>query len=325
MRAIIQTQFGAPEVLQISELPIPQTNAEQLLIKVFATALNRADLLQRKGLYPPPPNESEILGLEIAGEVAACGEQVTNFKKGDRIFGLVGSGGYAEYCAIDAKMAMPIPSNLSFTEAAAIPEAFLTANEALFNLANLQKGQTILIHAGGSGVGSAAIQLAKVSQALVYTTAGSDQKLAKLAELGAIGINYKNNDFVQSTLQLTEGRGVDTIIDFIGANYFCRNLQLLKPTGCMVLVGMLSGSKTTVDLWEIISKRLQLKGLVMRSQSLAEKRIITQKFANTWLSYFANKIIQPVIDIIFPLNKIQEAHRYMEANKNFGKIVIDCS
>ena len=312
MQAITIKNFGGPEVLTMSDIPMPTPGPEQLLVRVKATALNRADLLQRRGNYPPPSGESDILGVEIAGEVTAVGDQVTQYKPGQRVFGLVGSGGYAEYCVIDQFTAMPIPENLDFVAAAAVPEAFLTANEAVFTLGNLQKNESILIHAGASGVGSAAIQLAKQAGATVFTTVRSPEKIEKIKSLGA--------DFISN--QIPENQTVDVIIDFIGASYFAQNIQSLKPGGRLICVGLMGGAKTEINLDQVLMRRLQIKGLIMRMRSLADKRAITQRFSSHWLPLFSAGKIHPIVDSVFPLSEARQAHERMESNANVGKIVL---
>jgi putative PIG3 family NAD(P)H quinone oxidoreductase len=232
MKAITFDTPGEPEVLRLTDMPDPTPGPEDLLVRVRASALNRADTLQRRGQYPPPAGDSEILGLELAGEVEALGSAVQGFAPGDRVFGLVGGGGYAEKALLPARMAMPIPASWSFVEAAAVPEVFFTANETLFTLGRLERGETVLIHAGASGVGTAGIQMARQAGARVLVTAGSDDKIARTVALGAdAGINYKTEDFVARVQALTAKAGVDLIQDFIGAAYWTRNLQCLKVAG----------------------------------------------------------------------------------------------
>lgn len=321
MRAITAREFGEPDVLSITEVPKPVLQPQQLLVKVKAAALNRADLLQRRGKYPPPVGESPILGLEMAGEVAEIGDQVTDYKIGDRVFGLVGSGAYAEYCPIDQKVAWPLPEVFSFVEAAAIPEAFLTANEALFTLGNLQKNEVVLIHAGGSGVGTAAIQLAKNKGATVITTVGSNNKIARVKALGAdFVINYNTDDF--ATLIPTLTSHLDVIIDFVGARYLAPHLDLLNHQGRLICVGLMGGTTASILLDQILRKRLQIKGLVMRTRSLPEKRTLAHHFKETLLPLFMQKQIYPVIDKVFPFIEVAAAHQYMENNTNVGKIVL---
>lgn len=325
MQAITITTPGGPEVLALANIPKPTPGPEQLLVRVKATALNRADLLQRRGKYSPPPGESDILGLEISGEVAEIGADVSNFKVGDRVCGLVGSGAYAEYCVIDYKVAMPIPDNLSYIQAAAIPEAFLTASEAVFTLGNLKKGETILFHAGGSGVGTAGIQLAQRIGAHVFATVGTEDKKEKLntAFHPDLIIDYKQNDFAAEIKHHTHNKGVNVIIDFIGASYLNYNLQSLKSQGRLIIVGLMGGNKTEIDLERILRQRLQIKGLVMRIRSNKEKRDITQNFITRWLPFFAEGLLRPVVDSVFPFDQVQAAHQRMESNANFGKIILE--
>jgi putative PIG3 family NAD(P)H quinone oxidoreductase len=323
MRAITLNTFGGPEVLTQTVMPQPIPGPNQLLVQVKACGLNRADLLQRRGKYPPPPGESDILGLEMAGNITAMGKDAEGFGIGERVFGLVGSGAYAEYCLIDQGSAMPIPQHFSYIDAAAIPEAFLTAQEAVFTLGQLLPYESILIHAGGSGVGSAAIQLARQVNATIYTTTGSLGKMAKIKSFGADHIfNYKEQDFMAEIFQATQNRGVNVIIDFIGAEYLAQHLQLLQTDGRMSLVGLMRGRTAEVDLGLIHTKRLQLKGLTMRSRSLEEKERITRHFQQKWLPLFVSGQLKPVVDSIFPIHRVQGAHEYMESNLNIGKIIL---
>lgn len=323
MEAIIRTGDGGPEVLQLSEVPAPKPTATQLLVDVHATALNRADLIQRRGGYPPPPGDADILGLEIAGTVAAVGRAVEGVSEGDRVFGLVGGGGYAAQAVIDYRMAMPIPDSWRFEEAAAVPEVFFTANENIFTLGELAAGETILIHAGGSGVGTAGIQISHHAGANVFVTAGTSEKIHKCKTLGAIeGINYKTADFVAEIEHLTGGEGVDVVLDFIGAPYLEQNLSILKTKGRLLQVGLIGGATAEIDLGTLMRKRLKIIGSVMRPQSIDEKIAITQRFVDRWLPELKNGTLKPVIDSVFPLAEARQAHTYMEANRNFGKIIL---
>ena len=265
MRAIVQRHTGNPDVLKLGEIPSPVPSPTQVLVDVKATALNRADTLQRRGFYPPPEGESKTLGLELAGVVTQVGDQVEGVAVRDRIFGLIGSGGYAEQAVIDYRLAMPIPEGWTFEQAAAVTEVFFTANETLFTRGQLTDGETVLIHAGGSGVGSAGIQLAHQASATVLVTAGSEQKIERTKTLGATaGINYKTHDFAEQIRQLTDNQGVDIVQDFIGADYLSRNLEILKFKGRLIVVGLLSGAKAEIDLGLILRERLQILGFVMR-------------------------------------------------------------
>ena len=323
MKGIIRTSDGGPEVLKLADVPDPSPGPTQLVVNVKATALNRADTLQRKGLYPPPPGESELLGLEISGIVEAMGGDVQGFKPGDRIFGLVGGGGYAESCVIDYRMAMPMPDGWSFEHAAAVPEVFFTANETLFTIGGLRTGETALIHAGGSGVGTAGTQMAHHAGVRIFITAGSATKIEKAKPLGCTaGINYKTEDFETELLRLTAGEGVDLVQDFIGAPNLARNLSILKPRGRLVIVGLMGGGVGEINLGPILRKRLQIFGSVMRPLPLEEKIRITQRFFERWLPPLVEGKIRPVIDCVMPLAQAREAHEHMEANRNFGKIVL---
>lgn len=325
MKSITLKNFGGPEVLQLEEVPLPVPGKDQLLVQVKARALNRADMLQRRGKYPPPPGESSILGLEIAGDVVDSGPGVSGFSKGQRVFGLVGGGAYAEYCLLDTGMAMPIPSNFSYIEAAAIPEAFFTASETLFHVGQLQEGESVLIHAGASGVGTAAIQLAMQMKAKIFFTAGSEEKIAKVKNLfqeysNLFGINYKKEDFSKDILE--KNQGVDLILDFVGASYLSQHIKLLKPQGRLVCIGLMGGAKAEIDLSPVLMKRLQIKGFALRGQTLMEKRAITQQFMEHWYECLTSGKMKPIVDSVFPLEEASRAHEFMESNKNVGKIIL---
>lgn len=323
MRAVTFTQFGEPNVLTLSDIPQPTPLAEQLLVRVKATALNRADLLQRRGKYAPPAGEPTTMGLEIAGDVVAIGSAVTQHAIGDRVFGLVGGGGYAEYCVIDQGTAMPIPSSLSYIEAAAIPEAFLTANEAIFTLGECQKNQTLLLHAGGSGISTAGIQLAHHCGASVFVTYGSPDKQSKIAAFKPEAmIPYKETSFADAIQTLTNHRGVDVIVDFIGASALENNLSSLAEGGRLICVGLMGGRTSEINLDLILKRRLQIKGLIMRTRSLADKRAMTTAFCKNWLPALAKQEIKPVIDSVFLFSDVKKAHERMENNLNVGKIIL---
>ena len=324
MKAITFATYGGPEVLRLEEdVADPVPAADELLVRVRASALNRADTMQRRGHYPPPPGESDILGLELAGEVEAIGANARGFKPGDRVFGLVGGGGYAEKACIDYRMAMPIPDGWDFVKAAAVPEVFFTANETLFTLGRLDEGETVLIHAGASGVGTAGIQMARQAGARVLATAGSEEKVVRTEALGAeTAINYKTTDFAARVLELTNGAGVDLVQDFIGAAYWQNNLKCLKTAGRLVLVGLMGGARVEADLGLIMRKRLQVIGSVMRSQSLENKIAITDRFRSRWLPELESGRLQPLVDTSFPLAEAAAAHQYMEDNRNVGKIML---
>lgn len=323
MKAITLSCYGDIDCLELSDVPAPTPKADELLIRNYATALNRADIMQRKGKYPPPAGASPILGMEIAGEVVGWGDNVTGFSRGQRVFGLVSGGGYAEYCCIDKEMAMAIPDHWDYTTAAAVPEVFMTANETIFELGGLQKGEAILIHAGASGVGTAAVQMTKYRGAIVYFTAGSDDKISKVLALGAdAGINYNTQDFTHEISRLTNSQGVDVVEDFLGGNYFQNNLLCLKEKGRLIVVAYMGGAKAEIDLSLVLRKRLQIKGSVMRTRSLADKRAITARFMHNWLPILSSGAIKPVIDSVYAIEDVRLAHQRMEQKSNFGKIIL---
>lgn len=323
MKAIIFNHHGGPEVLRPSTLPKPEIGPDDILIRVHAAAVNRVDILQRRGFPLNQSDEPEILGLEVAGDVVARGKNVSHYEKGDRVFGLVDHGGYAEFCRMDAALAMPIPDNWSYEYAAAIPEAFITADESLFELGNIKKGETVLIHAGGSGVGTSSIQLAHYAGAKVFITAGSDEKITKALEIGAyMGINYHTHDFAYHIQTLTNNEGVDVVQDFVGAKYLARNINCLKVGGRLVIVSLLDGSRGDINLTQLLAKQLQVRGTLIRNHPLAKKREMVVRFQERWLPIIQSGVIKPIIDYVFPWEMVQEAHKHMEANRNFGKIVL---
>lgn len=324
MRAVVITRPGGPDVLEVQDIEEPQPGPDDLLVDVKATALNRADLLQRAGKYPTPAGTRDDLpGLEMAGIVATVGSRVLGFKPGDRVLALLNGGGYAERVAIPAAMAAPMPPNLDFIQAASLPEVFITAYDALFNTCELKMGERALVHAAGSGVGVAAIQLARQAGAFVFATAGSPEKLARAASLGLdAGINYKEQDFAKVIKEQTGGGGVDVILDVIGAAYWERNLASLAMKGRLVLVGTMGGGKVETNIGALMPKRLRVQGTVLRARPMGEKILLTNQFVRYVLPLLAAGKVRPVVDRVFPLESAAEAHRYMESNANFGKIVL---
>jgi NADPH2:quinone reductase len=309
MKALWIARHGGPEVLEIRDVPEPAAGPDEVLVRVRASGLNRADLLQRRGLYPPPPGvPAEIPGLELAGEVEACGARVTSLRPGDRVMAIVAGAGQAEYCALHGRMALPIPGEMSFEDAAAIPEAFLTAYDALFARGRLRPGETVLIHAAASGVGLAAAAIAAASGAKVIALTRSEEKRRRLADLG------------YDTTRPTSG--VDVVIDFVGASTWAQNLEVLAPKGRLVLVGTMSGSKVEAELSPIMRKRLTIVGTVLRSRPIEEKIALTREFSRTILPLIAGGRIRPVVDRVLPLSRAADAHGAMERNENFGKIVL---
>lgn len=328
MKAVVATEGGGPEVLAMIELPDPTPGPGEVLIKVMATSVNRADVLQRGGKYQLPPNSSAILGLEVAGVVVECADDAGPWSPGDRVFGLTAGGGYAELVAMPAAVLMSIPSNLDFEEAAAIPEVFTTAYDNLILRARAGYGSAdaVLIHGGSSGVGTAAIQLAARAGCRVFVTAGSERKLVACRALGAeVGINYHEQDFVSVVKDHTSGRGVDIILDHIGASYLQRNLESLGMDGRLVIIGTLGGKQATIDLANIASYRHVVTGSRMRPRSVEEKGILASKVSAELLPAFQSGELRPVIDRVLPLSEVAVGHALMEESSHVGKIVLRVS
>jgi putative PIG3 family NAD(P)H quinone oxidoreductase len=323
MKAILFDEPCSADKLYIGEFPEPEIGEEEILVEVKATALNRADILQRQGKYPPPPGASPVLGLEIAGIVVKKGSKVFKWNYGDKVFGLIPGGGYAQYAVIHEDMALRISDNLSFEQAAAIPEAFLTAYQALFWLAELKPSEYILIHAGASGVGTAAIQLARESGAKIIITASSDKHYI-CKELGAeILIDYKTQSFKDVVMKTTNKYGVDVIIDFIGADYFQYNIDCLTRDGRLILLATLSGGKVKeFDIRNILTKRLKIIGSTLRSRPLDYQIKLTKEFKDFAYEKIISGRIKPVIDKVYDWTEVSEAHKRMEENKNIGKIIL---
>ena len=320
MKAILVREPGDADVMVLGDALAPAPRSGDLVVRVHAAGVNRADILQRRGGYPPPSGASPILGMEVAGEVLT---PAGNWQQGDRVMAVITGGGYAETTVFPAGLAMPIPANLSYVQAAAIPEAFLTGYLNLFTLGGLQAGQTVLIHSGASGVGSAANQLAKAAGARVFTTAGTPEKLERTRALGAeIAINYLEDSFGRIVLDATEDQGVDLVLDFVGEPYWAENLAALKRGGRLVLIGFLGGSKGQLDLGPIMRKNITVTGTTLRATRLTQKVDLTQALVDFALPRFASGELTPVIDSVYPLEAAAEAHRHMEANRNIGKIVL---
>ena len=324
MRAAVVTEPGGPEVLKVEELDDPVPGPEEALVAVHASALNRADLMQRRGRYNAPPGiRQDVPGLEMAGVVERVGERVEAWQPGDRVMALLGGGGYASKVVAHERALMAAPDGLSCEQAAGIPEVFLTAFDALFGHCELASGESVLIHAAGSGVGTAAIQLAALAGCRSFGTASSDEKLARAAELGLdVGVNYEREDFAEVVAERTAGRGVDVILDVIGAPYWDRNIASLAVRGRLVLVGTMGGGSLETNIAALMPKRLRVHGTVLRARPLEEKLTLTQEFARRYLHHFDTGRLRSVIDRVFPLDEVAAAHRYMESNANFGKIVL---
>ena len=324
MRAAVIREPGTPEVFEIQEIEDPIPAPDEVLISVAATALNRADLLQRLGRYPGPVGtRDDIPGLEMAGTVESVGERVTLWQPGDRVMALLSGGGYASKLVVHERMLMKVPSNLSLYEAAAIPEVFLTAYDALFEQCQLTMGEKVLIHAIGSGVGTAASQLAKTQGCFVFGTASTSEKIERAKKLGLdVGINYNEDNFAEIINEITHNSGVDVVLDVIGAHYWRDNLTALAECGRMVIVGTLGGSKLEVNLGMLMAKRAQVRGTLLRGRSIEEKISLTQKFSSRVLPLFENGSLIPIIDSEYSILEIAKAHHYMESNANFGKIIV---
>ena len=327
MKAIVITEPGGPEVLQLQEVEEPTVLANQVLVKVRATALNRADLLQRRGIYRPAGSQrGDIAGLEFAGEVESVGQLAQKWKSGDRVMGILAGQGYAEKASVSEGMLLSIPDHLSFEEAASIPEAFMTAYDAIFPQLGLKLGESLLVHAIGSGVGIAALQLAKLAGCKVYGTSSSQGKLLQAKKIGLdCGINYKEQDFEEVILSETNDRGVDAILDMVGAPYWDKNMSCLTRAGRLIVVGFMGGAKAQVNLGTILSKRIRIFGTALNPRPLEDKVMLVCDFEKNIIPLFSAGKLKPIVDKIFPLEKADQAHAHMEANSNFGKIVLKVS
>lgn len=324
MWAVVLRSHGGPEVLGLEEIRAPQPGAEEILVQVRATSLNRADLLQRMGFYPNPyPDELEVPGLEFAGTVIGVGDRVRQWKTGDEVMGIVSGGAYAERLVVHERQAMCVPVRVGVADAAAIPEVFITAWDALVVQGGLTSGRWALVHAGASGVGTAAIQICKAIGARVIVTC-STGKVSACRALGADAVvDYTTSDFVESVKQETAGRGVDAVLDVIGGEYLNRNVSALALKGHIVQVGVMGGGTTPFNLAALMAKRGKVSGTLLRARPLEEKIAITQRFNVEMLPLFDTGVLKAVVDRRFPFAQISDAHTYMEANANIGKIVID--
>lgn len=324
MKAVVYDSHGEADVLHLRDVPKPAPLGTELLVKVHAVGINRADILQRKGFYPPPADASPILGLELSGTVVEVGAEVSQFQVGDPVCGLVTGGAYAEYCILEEALAIKHYDGMDHATAAAMVEAGWVANETLFHLGQLKCDERVLIHAGGSGVGSMAIQMAHLRGAQVATTAGSQAKLERCRELGAnLCIPYKETNFLDEILNWHEPGGVDLILDFIGAAYLDDNLKALRQQGRIILIGFLGGVRSQIDLRQILARRLCIKGFVLRSQNLDEKAAVRARFERTWRDSLEAGSLKTVIYEKIPVEKVCEAHKMMEASEHFGKIILE--
>ncbi len=323
MTAIEIKEYGDADQLAPVQRPVPDPAQDEVLIKVSYAGVNRPDVIQRKGLYPPPPGESDIPGLEISGTIVKMGSQTTGYAIGDQVLALVGGGGYAEYCTAPIGQCLPIPKTLSLKEAAALPETYFTVWSNVFDRCELKPGETILIHGGTSGIGTTAIQLAKAFGANVITTAGSDEKCNACLELGAdLAINYKSRDFVEESKKFTEGKGVDVVLDMVGGDYIQRDISCLGTDGRLCFIAFLSGSQANVNFMPVMLKRLKITGSTLRARSRAFKAQISQNLKERVWPLIEDGKLGPLIYKTLPLNEAADAHKLMESSKHIGKIVL---
>jgi len=322
MRAIVIDGYGGPDVLRIDDVQQPDPGTGDIRVRVRAFGVNRADLLQRRGMYLPPADAPQnIPGLEYAGEVESVGPGARHVARGDRVMGIVGGGGYAQFLVTPAELTMPIPDDMSFTDAAAIPEVFVTAHDALERLV-LVRGEWVLIHAVGSGVGTAALQLAIARGAHCIGTSRTSVKLAKAAELGMeVGVNTEKEDLTDVVLRSVD-RGVDAVVDLIGGPLFPKTMDVMALRGRIVVVGLTGGSRSALDLGLLLRKRLRIEGTVLRSRSVAEKAAVMKSFREKVLPLLAQGTLRPIVDRVFDFEDVRAAHEHLESNASFGKLVV---
>jgi NADPH2:quinone reductase len=322
MNAIVYNGGGGPEVVECTTRPVPETSVGEVLVKVHAAGVNRPDLLQRAGGYPPPPGASDIPGLEISGEVVANGPDSSDLKIGDRVMALVTGGGYAEYCVVPVSQALPVPDSLTMIEAAGVPETFFTVWTNVFQRSRLQGGETLLVHGGASGIGTTAIQLAAARGARVFVTAGSDERCRACEEIGAErAINYRTEDFVTVTGDLTEGRGVDVILDMVGGDYIARNIKAMATEGRICFIAFLGGSKAEINFAPLMMKRGTITGSTLRARSVLEKGQIADELRREVLPLLESGRIKPVMHATFPLTQAGEAQNAIDGD-HIGKVVL---
>ncbi|WP_342640820.1 NAD(P)H-quinone oxidoreductase [Rhodoligotrophos ferricapiens] len=323
MTAIEISEPGGPEVLKPHRMPLPVPRDRELLVRVIAAGVNRPDILQRQGHYPPPPGAPTTPGLEIAGEVVRCGPGTARFKAGDRVCALVAGGGYAEYCVAAEANCLPIPEGLTPIEAAGLPETFFTVWTNVFQRGGLQAGEVLLVHGGTSGIGTTAIMLGRAFGARVFATAGSPEKCRACETLGAErGINYREDDFVEIVKAATEGRGADVILDMVGGDYIARNIQAAAVDGRIVMIAFLGGPSAKVNFMPVMVKRLNLTGSTLRPRSVEEKAVIARELETHVWPLLASGVIKPVIDSTFPLVNAAQAHQRLEQGSHIGKVVL---
>ncbi|WP_417792656.1 NAD(P)H-quinone oxidoreductase [Terasakiella pusilla] len=324
MKCVEISEAGGPDVLKVATRPCPELASGEVMIKVHAAGVNRPDVIQRKGLYPPPPGASDLPGLEVAGVIVALSEGVTGLAIGDRVCALTNGGGYAEYCNVPAEQCLTIPASLSMAEAAAVPETFFTVWFNLFLQGGLKAGQTLLVHGGSSGIGTTAIQVASQLGATVYTTAGSQEKCQACLDLGATAaFNYKETDFVTDVKEATEGKGVDMILDMVGGDYIARNIKCLARKGRLINIAYLQGSTAEVNFMTVMMKQLTITGSTLRQQPLAIKAEIARQLKETVWPLLESGALKPVLFKTFGMEEAPAAHELMESSAHIGKIVLN--
>jgi putative PIG3 family NAD(P)H quinone oxidoreductase len=323
MRAVVTTEPGGPEVLTLSELSDPEPGVGEVVIDVAATAVNRADVLQRKGFYPPPPGASEVIGLECSGTVSAVGDGVDRWKVGDEVCALLAGGGYAERVVVPAGQVMAVPKGIDLVTAAALPEVACTVWSNVFMVAGLRADETLLVHGGAGGIGTCAIQVAHHLGARVVTTAGSEEKLGVCRDLGAdLAVNYREDDFVAAVKELTDGRGADVVLDNMGAKYLTRNLDALATEGRLVVIGMQGGTKAEIDLSTLLRKRAALIATTLRSRPPENKAVICAAVEDNLWPMVTDGSLRPIVHARYPLDRVAEAHRALDDGSHVGKILL---
>ncbi|HET9945478.1 MAG TPA: NAD(P)H-quinone oxidoreductase [Actinomycetes bacterium] len=323
MRAVVLTGAGGPEVMRWDRVPDPEPGPGEVLVDVVASAVNRADLLQRQGHYDPPPGTSPYLGLECSGRVAAVGDGVEGWAVGDEVCALLTGGGYAEKVAVPAGQVLPLPTGVDLVDAAGLPEVVCTVWSNVFMLAGLRPGETLLVHGGASGIGTMAIQLGRAMQARVAVTAGSPEKLARCQELGAdVLVDYREQDFVEAVREATDGRGADVVLDLIGAKYLARNVDVLATSGRLVVIGLQGGTRAELDLGLLMRKRAAVLATVLRARPPEEKAAVVASVREHVWPLVASGTVRPVVDRVLPMAEAGEAHRVLEAGENVGKVVL---
>ena len=323
MQTIEIAEPGEPEVLVPGDREVPAIGTNEVLVRVAAAGVNRADTMQRRGSYPPPPGASDVLGLEVSGTVAAVGDAVAGWAVGDPVCALLAGGGYAEYCAVPAPQCLPVPAGIDIVDAAALPEVAMTVWTNVFDRAGLRPGETLLVHGGSSGIGTMAIQLAAALGSRVLVTAGSAEKCAACTALGAeAAVNYRETDFVEAVRAATGGRGVDVVLDMVGQQYLQRNLDVLKPEGRLIIIAMMSGADARINLATLMTRRLTVTGSTLRARSVQQKGAVAAAVRErVWPLIEAGRV-RPVVHRRFPLSRAGEAHRLMESSTHIGKLLL---